>query len=209
MPESYQRQGVLDHLHLDARATDRQGDDPGDAGVVLCERRFRAKLNLRGKPLKKFLEAATGALGLALPKTPNTTASSGDLTALWLGPDEWLVIGPPGREGAIAEGLREALAGQHCAVTDVTEGRTVIGLAGPRARDVLMKGCPLDLHPRQFKPGDCAQSSLAKCTVILHQTADLDTGPAYDIYVERSFADYLWAWLEDAALEYGLAVVKG
>ena len=202
MPESYQRQGVLDHLHLDARAV----DDPGDAGVVLCERRFRAKLNLRGKPVKKFLEAAANALGLELPKTPNTTASGGNLTVLWLGPDEWLVTGPPNREGEIAEDLRTALAGRHCAVTDVTEGRTVIGLSGPHARDVLMKGCPLDVHAREFKPGDCAQSMLAKATVILHQTSD---APAYDIYVERSFADYLWAWLEDAALEYGLAVVKG
>ena len=206
MPESYQRQGVLDHLHLDARIVDRPGDDPGDAGVVLCERRFRAKINLRGKPAKKFLEAAAAALGLELPKTPNTTASGGALTALWLGPDEWLVVGPPDREGDIAEGLRAALAGRHCAVTDVTEGRAVIGLAGGHARDVLMKGCPLDLHPREFKPGDCAQSTLAKATVILHQTSD---APAYDIYVERSFADYLWSWLEDAALEYGLAVVKG
>ncbi|MCH7794326.1 MAG: sarcosine oxidase subunit gamma [Proteobacteria bacterium] len=202
MPESYQRQGVLDHLHLDARSV----DDPGGAGVVLCERRFRAKVNLRGKPVKKFLEAAANALGLELPKTPNTTASGGTLTALWLGPDEWLVVGPPNREGEIIEDLRALLAGRHCAVTDVTEGRTVIGLAGGHARDVLMKGCPLDLHPREFKPGDCAQSTLAKATVILHQTSD---APAYDIYVERSFADYLWSWLEDAALEYGLAVVKG
>ena len=202
MPESYQRQGVLDHLHLDARAV----DDPGDAGVVLCERRFRAKLNLRGKPVKKFLEAAANALGLELPKTPNTTASGGNLTVLWLGPDEWLVTGPPNREGEIAEDLRTALAGRHCAVTDVTEGRTVIGLSGPHARDVLMKGCPLDVHAREFKPGDCAQSTLAKATIILHQISD---APAYDIYVERSFASYLWGWLEVAALEYGLAVVKG
>lgn len=209
MPETYQRQGVLDHLHLDARAIDRPGDEPGDAGVVLCERRFRAKINLRGKPTKKFLEAAASALGLEPPKTPNTTASGGALTALWLGPDEWLVVGPPDREGYIADVLRAALEGQHCAVTDVTEGRTVIGLAGRHARDVLMKGCPLDLHPREFKAGDCAQSTCGKATIFLHQTADSDTGPTYDIYVERSFADYLWSWLEDASLEYGLAVVKG
>ena len=120
-----------------------------------------------------------------------------------------MMVGPPGSEGAIAEGLLGALEGQHAAITDVTEGRTVIGLAGRNARDVLMKGCPLDVHRREFKPGDCAQSVLAKATIILHQTAEADGGPAYDIYVERSFADYLWTWLEDAALEYGLAVVKG
>ena len=202
MVEAYLRLGVLDHRHLDARAS----DEPGTAGVMLCERRFRAKINLRGRPLKKFLDGVRKPLGLSLPKTPNRTVSAKGLTALWLGPDEWLVIGPPGSEGGIAEGLRTSLKGQHAAITDVTEGRTVIGLAGRNARDVLMKGCPLDLHGRQFKPGDCAQSALAKTVIILHQTSD---APAYDIYVERSLADYLWSWLEDAAREYGLAVVKG
>ena len=202
MPESYLRQGVLDHQHLDARMVESRGD----AGIALCERRFRAKINLRGKPAKPFLDAVQDAIGVTPPKTPNTTAASGETTVLWLGPDEWLVVGPPGREEAIAASLRDALDGAHYAVTDVTEGRTVIGLAGPHARDVLMKGCPIDIHPREFAAGDCAQSTLAKATVILHQTSD---EPTYDIYVERSFASYLWDWLEDAALEYGLAVVRG
>ena len=200
MVEAYLRLGVLDHRHLDARAS------VADAGVTLCERRFKAKINLRGKPVKKFLDAARKALGLTLPKAPNSTVSAKGLTALWLGPDEWLVVGPPASEGNIAGDLRAALAGQHVAVTDVSEGRTVIGLDGRHARDVLMKGCPLDLHSSEFKPGDCAQSALAKAIIILHQTSD---APAYDIYCERSMADYLWTWLEDAAEEYGLAVIKG
>ena len=202
MVEAYLRLGVLDHRHLDARASDQ----PGNAGVMLGERRFRAKINLRGKPLKKFLDASAKAVGLSLPKTPNQTATAEGITALWLGPDEWLVTGPPESEGGIAARLREALKGQHAAVTDVTEGRAVIDLSGRNARDILMKGCPLDLHPSQFKPGDCAQSALAKTAIILHQTTD---APAYDIYVERSMADYLWRWLEDAAEEYGLAVTQG
>ncbi len=202
MVEAYLRLGVLDHRHLDARAA----ESVADAGVTLCERRFKAKINLRGKPLKKFIDAARRALGLSLPKSPNSTVSAKGITALWLGPDEWLVVGPPGSEGKIAVDLRAALAGQHAAITNVSEGRTVIGLAGRHARDVLMKGCPLDVHPREFKTGDCAQSALAKAIIILHQTSD---APAYDIYCERSMADYLWSWLEDAAEDYGLAVVKG
>ncbi len=201
MVETYLRLGVLDHRHLDGRAVDQAGD----AGVVLRERRFVAKINLRGKPVKKFLDAARKPLGLSLPRKPNTTAAAKGLTALMLGPDEWLLIGAAGAEGKLAEALRKALKGQHAAITDVTEGRTVIGLSGVNARDLLTKGCPLDLHPSQFKPGDCAQSALAKATIILHQTGETD----YDIYIERSMADYLWTWLEDAALEYGLAVAVG
>ncbi len=68
---------------------------------------------------------------------------------------------------------------------------------------MLAKGCPIDFHPRVFRAGHCAQSTYGKANVLVHQTSD---APAYDIYVERSFADYLWACLEDAAEEYGLAI---
>lgn len=202
MPERYLRLGALDHRHLDARAV----DDPGEAGVTLCERRFVGKINLRGEPVRPFRDAVKKALGVAPPTKPNTSAAGETCTILWLGPNEWLAVTPPGAEGDAAAALREALGKRHAAVTDVSEARTVIALGGPRARDVLAKGCPLDLHPRVFKAGDCAQSALAKALVILHQT---DDAPAYDIYVDRSFADYLWRWLEDAAAEYGLAIVRG
>ncbi len=201
MAEAYLRQGVLDHLHLDARVL----DDPGNAGVLLCERRFVGKLNLRGDGKKKFRETAAEALGFEPPSKPNTTAGAGGRVALWLGPDEWLVTTPPGEEAETADALRAAFGDRHVVVTDVTDGRAVIGLAGAGARDVLTMGCPLDLHPRAFAAGACAQSTLAKSLVILHCT---DDAPAYDIFVERSFADYLWKWLEDAARSHGMAVVR-
>ncbi len=202
MAEAYLRQGVLDHLHLDARAV----REPGAARVTLCERRFVGKLNLRGRPTKRFLAAVGQALGFEPPVAANTAVGKGGRAALWLGPDEWLIVTPPGSEGETADALRTALKAQHCAVTEISDGRAVIGLSGARAREVLMKGCPLDLHARAFQAGHCAQSTLAKALVILHQTSD---APDYDIYVERSFADYLWAWLEDAAAEFDLAIVQG
>ena len=100
--------------------------------------------------------------------------------------------------------LRQALQGQHAAVTDTSHGRTVIAVAGPQARETLLKGCSLDLHPRVFKAGACAQTTLARASVILHCT-----GPSYDIYVHRSFAEYLWTWIEDAGAEYGVKVTDG
>ena len=202
MVEAYLRQGVLDHRHLDARAV----DDIGDAGVTLGERRFLGKINLRGQPTKKFRDAVAGALGIAPPNAPNSAAGDDARTVLWLGPNEWLIVTPPGAEAETADALRAALTGHHVAVTDVSEGRTVIALAGRHARDVLAKGCPIDVHPRVFAPGHCAQSTYGKANVLVHQTSD---APAYDIYVERSFADYLWACLEDAAEEYGLAITMG
>ena len=199
------RQGVLDHLHLDARAVEQ----PGEARVVLCERRLVGKLNLRGRPTESFLAAAGQALGFEPPVAPNTTAGTAGRIALWLGPDEWWIVTPgpdPEAGPALAERLRGALA-DHChAVTDVGESRTCIQLSGPRARTVLQKGCPLDLHPRVFQPATCAQTCLAKATVLIHHAGD--DGPAFDVYVPLSFAEYLWAWLEDAGAEYGVAVVS-
>ena len=208
MVESYWRQSPLAHQNLAARgaqAGPRAGTTPGDAGVVLVERPFRACVNLRGESEAPFLAAIEQAFGFVLPLNTPETAREGELQALWLGPNEWLVVGPD-QDGAggqhLASLLRRALEGQHAAVTDVTESYSVVGVEGASAGDLLRKGTSLDLHPRSFQPGHVAQSLLARADVILHQI-----GPqAYDLYVRRSFADYLWRWLEDAGLEYGVAV---
>jgi sarcosine oxidase subunit gamma len=201
MAESYLRQSALAHLHLATEAGDAA------AGVVLGERPFLGQLDLRGAG-KGWRDAVVGPLGFALPMKPNTVAGNDDLgdgpRALWLGPDEWLVVTAPGAEAALAADLETATGRRHGSVVEVGEGRTVIAVAGDEARRVLAKGCTLDLHPRVFAPGRCAQSLLAQAAVILHQTS---AAPAYDIYVGRSFAEYLWAWLVDASVEYGHRVV--
>jgi len=191
--ESYLRQSPLAHRALDARVV----QEIGDAGLAMTERRFLSKINIRGQAIGEKVKSNASVV---LPETPNTTAEGNGLTALWLGPDEWLVVGPPGAEQALAE----VLAGAAAAATDVSEGRTVIRIWGPMARDVMAMGCPLDLHERSFQTGQCAQSHMARTTILLHQVAD---GPVYDIYVERSQADYLWSWLEHAAAPYGVAVL--
>ncbi len=205
MVEAYLRQSALAHLHLAAAGA---GEAEG-AAVALSERPHRGQIDLRGRG-RAFGEAVKGVLGFALPGRVNTAAGNRDLAkgprALWLGPDEWLVVTAPGGEAALAGALAKAVAETPAAVTDVGEGRTVIGLSGAEARPVLMKGCSLDLHPRAFAAGRCAQTRLAKASVILHQTSD---APAYDIYVHRSFAEYLWAWLTDAAREYGYRIGGG
>ena len=144
-------------------------------------------------------------LRVGVPLDANTAIVGGDITVLWLGPDEWLVVTPDGQETELAKRINDALAGQHFAVSDVSDSRVVIGLTGVHGRDVLMKGCSLDLHPRVFTAGDCAQSSLARCHMLLHQINEI---PTYDVYVHRSFSDYAWRWLEDAAREYGVAIIN-
>ncbi len=172
----------------------------GSEAVVIAEHPHTGKIHLRGDAGHEgFLEAVANAVGVAPPTEANTVAAAGKNAILWLGPDEWLVATPPGAERALAAALNEALDGRHVAVTDTTDARTVIRLHGVRARDVLMKGCPLDLHARAFGPGQCAQTLIAKADVLIHQR---DDAPTWDIYVACSFARYLWDWLVDASREF-------
>jgi sarcosine oxidase subunit gamma len=202
MAKDYLRQSALAHLHLEALGV----DDPDAAGVVLCEQPFRGQFSLRGNSADhKFVDGVQGVLAVGVPLEPNTVIVAGNITVLWLGPDEWLVVTPDGQEAELVERINDALAGQHFAVSDVSDSRAIIGLTGVHARDVLMKGCSLDLHPRVFNAGNCAQSSLARCHMLLHQINEI---PTYDVYVHRSFSDYAWRWLEDAAHEYGVAIIN-
>lgn len=173
-----------------------EGTTLGASGVVAFERPYLGHLNLRGRLTEAgFATAVSGVLGVALPSAANTVAVAGETVVCWLGPDEWLVVTPGAREAELAVALREALRGIFSAVTEVGSGQTVIVLRGRGVRDLLAKECPFDLHAPSFGPGACAQTRLAKAAVLLRP---LD-GAAIELVVRRSFADYLWSWLGDAA----------
>ena len=195
MPERLARQPALGGAQLAPR------------GIRLGERAL-GKIDLRGPPAERaFMSGVGRVLDLLLPTEPNTAATKNRVTALWLGPDQWLLVCPADDSTLFIGSLQEALADSPCAITDVSDGRTALWLEGPSAREVLAKGCPLDLHPRAFPPGSCAQTLLGKADVLLHLRADDPSpGPSFDLYVGRSFAHYLWAWLEDAGREYGVQV---
>jgi sarcosine oxidase subunit gamma len=170
-----------------------------DGALILAELPFLAQVNVRLDP-KGPADAVELALGIPLPLTPNTSVRGGGLTALWLGPDEWLIVGPAGTQTDLEARLRSAVGEQHAAVTDVSAQRTTLLVAGDRARDLLAHGCSLDLHPRAFGPGRCAPTTLARAQVVL--VASEEPEPGFWVLVRSSFAGYLAEWLLDAATEY-------
>jgi sarcosine oxidase subunit gamma len=149
---------------------------------------------VRELPFLAQVSVRTQTPGPSLPTEPNTVAGDPSRAALWLGPDEWLVVGSPGSEGALDAELRSTGA----TVVDVSANRTTLELRGPRARELLEFGCPIDLDPRVFGPGRCAQTLLARANALIWFVAD-DPEPVYRLLVRPSFAAYVAAWLADAA----------
>jgi len=201
MVEAYMKQSALAHLGLNARKA-----PDGPTGVKMAEVEITGHIGLRlDAANKKIRDAAEKALGFALPIKANTVTSKGKKSALWFGPSEWLLTCDQPEK--LKKALSKALESHHAAVFDVTDSRITISLSGKNARDVLKKGCGIDLHPNVFGPGQCAQTSLALGHVLIHQIAETKKTKAatYHVTVHRSFAEYTWAWLEDAAKEYGVA----
>lgn len=175
------------------------GEGQEGAEVQIRVRSGVAHINLRGNPDdSNFLNACSRALGQPLPIAANTFTDS-DSRAYWLGPDEWhIVTTTPASErvGALEANLDNISA----ACNDVSGGYVCLELTGAGAADVLAKGCTLDLHPRVFKPGSCAQTNLAKCAVLIARSSQENT---FDLLVRRSFAEYACLWLARASSERG------
>ncbi len=158
-------------------------------------------INLRGDPAdKKFVHAANKVLRYDLPLEPNTT-STGLSTVYWLGPDEWLIVSPAGERPTLPTLLDDALDGMHASINVVTGGQVAMRISGDNAAALLAKGCTLDLHPKVFLAGQCAQTGLAKAGVLLSK---VDNTPAFDVIARRSFAEYLALWLQNSGAEYGI-----
>jgi sarcosine oxidase subunit gamma len=165
-----------------------------DAVVSLAELRFARQIGLRLRPP---IPAYVG--GVPLPLQPNRVAVMRAVRTLWLGPDEWLITAPDGAVPELLSWITRAVADRRAAVTDLSASRVVIEVAGSRARALLEKGCGLDLHPRAFSPGYCAQTLFARLPVIIDQTS---AAPIYRLFVRRSTARWLCDWLIDAAEEF-------
>ncbi|SDD23016.1 sarcosine oxidase subunit gamma [Geodermatophilus telluris] len=143
---------------------------------------------------------ASTALGVDLPTAPNTWVPAGAGRAVWLGPDEWLLTSPTEAPEELEGRVRAAVVGLGGSATDVSAQRIGLRLAGARVRDVLARGCSIDLHPRVFGRGSSAQTTLGQAGVVL--LALSDAGDDVAVLVRSSFAGYLADWLLDAALEF-------
>jgi sarcosine oxidase, subunit gamma len=192
--EAVRRSPLAEYAH---RFAEQSAANPAD--LFLRERPFLAQVNLRTDPNDaSVIQLLASALGFALPVVPNTTAATEDRRALWLGPDEWLIVGLEDQEDPPDQALHKSLAGTFGSIVDVSASRTVLEIRGAKARDLLVHGVPIDLDARSFAPGQCAQTLLGKADVIIERRAEES---AFHLYVRSSFACYVAEWLLDASAE--------
>ena len=148
------------------------------------------------------LEAAVAsAYGVELP-TSSRVAQGSQLSFIGYGPGQWLAVSESLANEALARDSPRKLAGL-ASISDQSGGRTVLRISGPRARDVLAKGLPIDLDPRAFPLGSAATSAISHMGVQLWQ---IDDTRSYDIAIFRSLSESFWRWLTASAAEFGYEV---
>lgn len=167
--------------------------------IVVQERPFLCQLNVRVDPDSVEAERVAKALGGVLPIVPCTAVRLDEVEVLWLGPDEWLLVAPGVDREALTATVRDAIGSGDGAVTDVSAQRTALQLTGPLVREVLARGCSIDLHPAATPAGSCVQTLLAQTGVIL--VVREETASDILVLVRASFAEYLADWLIDACTE--------
>ena len=145
------------------------------------------------------IDAAATAFGVALPRDACRAAEAAERAALWLGPDEWLLLAPDGEGEAITAAFRE-IAAPHSLV-DVSHRNTGATLSGSEVTTVIAGGCPLDLHLAAFPVGMCTRTLHAKAEIVLWRRA-VDR---FRLECGRSFAPYVHGVLADAAAEFAVS----
>jgi sarcosine oxidase subunit gamma len=181
----------------------RHGAQNGAAGVSLSERTGLALFVISAGAGKASEVAAKMAsvTGLDLPMEPKRVSKSG-FALIGTAPGQWLVVAESKEARALPAMLGVALKGL-ATVVDLSDGKAVLRISGPRARDTLAKGCSLDLHPSVFKPGSAGTTPVALIDCVIWQTAP----PSYDLLaLPTSFAESFWSWITASAAEYGYTV---
>ncbi len=170
--------------------------EPTNLSINMREITGRSMIDLRGLATdRKFMTAAKAVLGLDLPKSPRTSTSWGDTKALWLSPDQWLILCPNEKAQALTEQLSTALKSIHHLAVNVSDMRSIIRVEGDHARTTVMKGTSIDLTHGDYPPGTIRRMKFAEVGALLH----IVEVNVIDIYVFRSYADYAWEFLLKAA----------
>lgn len=158
-----------------------------DRGLRITPVGERAVVQLKSWTSHPFQPLRTGADFLA------------GVQLLPLGPSEWLAVGDRIDVTQLRERIGQLLQGEGLTSLELSCGFKALRIEGPAARELLSKGCGLDLDPQSFPAGRSTRTRFAQLAVIVHC---LDSTPRFELYVGRSYLAWLTSWLVDAAAEF-------
>ena len=191
-------QSPLHHFDLTAK----QENISNSKGVWANELTLLGYICLRGNCNNAaFIEATNSVFGVALPTLPCSLTDTPRASIYWLAPDEWLIVCERANRVEIQQKLEAALAGIHSQVLDNSGGFTSVLLQGSHVDDALHHCTTYDLNALQA--GKIVGTTFGKLSVFLTRH---DAG--YKLIFRRSFADYIWRYLERAATPYGFGISK-
>ncbi len=155
-----------------------------------------SRLSVRGSG--DAVKTLGDAFGLTLPADACRARANSQRAALWLGPDEWLLIAPDGEMPVLGDWMIDALRDTPASVVDVSDRNVGIAVSGPKAAEAINGFCPLDLELAAFPVGMCTRTIFGKAEIVLWRTAK----ETFRIEVWRSFAPYVLGCLDEATREY-------
>ena len=139
-------------------------------------------------------EAGRAAAALQLPSEPLRWSGTSP-AALWVSPDQWLLIDEV-RSVEQLIGYCDAALGEilHNA-TDSSDALTCMTVEGVGARGLLAMFSGVDCDAGRFAPGQCVRTRMAKVAVLVRAMID----DRFELFVDRSVGPYLEQWLHRAA----------
>lgn len=186
--------------HADLASVAQHGSKSG--GVHFREMGLMGHLTLRCDPKNSALTAsAAEVLGVELPLKPLTSVESEGSVIRWISPDEWLITVANDQLFDLENRLRAQMNG-HYSLVNSSGGLTIFKLGGDRVVDMLKKAVPVDLHDTEFPVGKVVSTVFAKSSAVVRREGATE----FELVVRRSFADYLWLWIQSASEEFGLVV---
>jgi sarcosine oxidase subunit gamma len=181
----------------------RYGREDGQAGLRLRILSGRALVQVmaRGRNDDALKDAVRLKYAIALPEQP-LLAHGPKLSLLWAGHRSWMAMAHEADIVDLESVLRGDL-GSLASISDQTDGRLLVELSGPKARDTLAKLVPIDLHPRAFRPGDTAMTLFGH---IAGQIVQIDSAPTFELLVSRGYAESFLHDLKMAGAAFGVQV---
>ena len=133
---------------------------------------------------------------LKFPEATMLVNSNKDTRILWSGPSNWLLVST---KKDILNSVQKICDDKNFAVTDLSHSRAIIELKGSNSKEVLKKGCPINLN--EFKVNNCANSVFHGITITIDM---INENPeTFRIFALRSFGESLYHSITDACLEDG------